>query len=130
VRSYELRDPQALDAPAYYRLRQVDTDQTVTYSAVASLSPGAREAAQVHVYPNPGAGTGLVRLALRGLAGEKLTVQVQDLLGRSVATQRLTPATYQADAPLALPSGIPAGVYVVSVTDGHRHWTVRWTLAP
>lgn len=53
-----------------------------------TLQPTAREAAEVHVYPNPSTGTAVTRLALRGLTNQVLDVRVTDLLGRVVSTQR------------------------------------------
>lgn len=128
ARTYELIDPQPLQALTYYRLRQVDTDGTQATSSVVTLAPTAREAAQVSVYPNPSTGTMATRLALLGLAGRPVTVRVLDLVGRPVATQQLTPATYLADVPLALPAALPAGLYVMSISDGTHTWTTRWTL--
>ena len=128
--TYELRDPQALTGLAYYRLRQVDTDGTTAYSPVVTLAPTAREAAEVHVYPNPSAGTAVARIALRGLDRQQVQIRVVDMLGRTVATQQLIPLGYQADAPLTLPDTLPAGIYVLTLTTATQTWTTRWTLEP
>jgi hypothetical protein len=128
--TYELRDPRRLTGLTYYRLRQVDLDGKTAYSPVVTLAPSAREAAQVNVYPNPAAGATVARLALRGLDGEKVSVRVVDVLGRTVATRQLIPLGYQADAPLALPDNLPAGIYVVTVATATRTWSLRWTLEP
>ena len=69
-------------------------------------------------------------ISRRGLAGLAVQVQVRDLLGRIVSTQQVLPAAYQTDAVLALPLALPAGLYVVSATDGSHTWTTRWTLEP
>jgi hypothetical protein len=128
--TYELRDPRRLTGLTYYRLRQVDLDGTATYSPVVTLAPTAREAAQVNVYPNPSAGAAVARLALRGLDGKQVSVRVVDMLGRTVATRQLIPLGYQADAPLALPDNLPAGMYVVTVATATQTWSLRWTLEP
>ena len=54
-------------------------------------------------------------MALRGLDGERVSVRVVDMLGRTVATQQLTPLGYQADVPLTLPETLPAGMYVMTL---------------
>jgi hypothetical protein len=128
--TYELRNPRRLTGLTYYRLRQVDLDGTATDSPVVTLSPTAREAAQVNVYPNPSAGAAVARLALRGLDGKQVSVRVTDMLGRTVATRQLIPLGYQADAPLALLDNLPAGMYLVTVATATQTWSLRWTLEP
>ncbi|WP_198172865.1 lamin tail domain-containing protein [Hymenobacter ginkgonis] len=128
--NYELRDPRALAGLTYYRLRQVDTDQTATYSPVVTLTPTAREAAEVHVYPNPSAGTASTRIALRGLTNQPINVRVTDILGRTVSTQQLIPMGYQADVPLNLPATLTPGVYSVSLSANGQTWTTRLILEP
>ncbi|WP_345125101.1 CehA/McbA family metallohydrolase [Hymenobacter antarcticus] len=130
ARAYQLADPQPLTGGTYYRLRQVDTDGTTTFSPVVTLSPARQEAAQVSVFPNPTVGHGPVQVALRGLAGRPVTVTVRDLLGRTLLTQHLVPAAYQAVAPLPLAPELPSGVYLVTVTDGSQTWTSRWSREP
>ena len=125
ARTYEWRDPAPLTGRTYYRLRQVDTDQRTAFSPVETLTPGAREAAQAHVYPNPSVGRTVTRLALRGLAQEPVTVQVVDAVGRVVATQQVVPSAYQVDVPLSLPATLPGGIYAVSVRSSARVWTSR-----
>jgi hypothetical protein len=129
-RAYELRDPQPLTGLTYYRLRQVDKDKKVAYSAVATLAPTAREAAQANVYPNPVAGSSNGRLAMRGLTDQKVVVRVTDMLGRVVTTQQFQPATYTADMPLLLPAATAAGIYSVTITAGAQIWTTRWIIKP
>ena len=130
ARAYELADPQPLTGVTYYRLRQVDTDQTTAFSPVVTLSPSRQEAVQVNVFPNPTVGHGPVQLALRGLAGRPVTVTVRDLVGRALLTQHLVPEGYQAVAPLRGSSDLPSGVYVVTVSDGSQTWTSRWSREP
>jgi len=61
--------------------------------------------------PNPFAGT--TALALRGLAGEAVTLTVADVLGRVVERRALTPAADDVD--VSLGAGLAPGVYVVRV---------------
>jgi uncharacterized protein (DUF2141 family) len=107
VRRYELldADPSIHQSTIYYRLRQVDADGTASYSPVRTVArTGA--AAGLALYPNPAHG-GAATLA-GALPGASVTVY--DALGRPV-----TSATADASgtAALALPAGLPAGVYVV-----------------
>ncbi|GAB3588685.1 T9SS type A sorting domain-containing protein [Hymenobacter daeguensis] len=69
--------------PVYYRLRQVDTDGTATYSPVRpvvfarALTPG------IALYPNP-ATAGTTELDLRQLPAGRYEVSVLDATGRAV----------------------------------------------
>ena len=108
--AYQFLDPalaRYAASPVYYRLRQVDTDGTFSYSpvrAVALTSAGTG----LSLYPNPAVGHAAT---LTGTAPGGL-VTVVDALGRPV-TQ--TTADALGTAALALPAGLPAGVYVVRV---------------
>ena len=128
--SYELRDAQPLTQLTTYRIRVEGPSGAGTNSAVARVSPAAREVGQFSVYPNPAAGTVTPHLALRGFAGRAVQVQVRDMLGRVISTQQLAPAAYLDIATLVLPPALPAGLYTISLTDGSRTITTRWTLEP
>ena len=86
----------------YYRLRQVDSDGTATYSPVRVVAVAA---ARLSVFPSPARTSATLVGAAPGTA-----VQVLDALGRTVLTAT-TDAT--GTAPLALPPGLPPGTYVV-----------------
>ncbi len=88
----------------YYRLRQVDFNGTATYSPVRSITM-PYSALELALYPNP-------THTAATLAGAKAgaTVQVFDALGRLVYA---TTAEATGTAALALPAGLPTGVYLV-----------------
>jgi endoglucanase Acf2 len=87
----------------YYRLRQVDLDGTATYSPVRTVA--LAKAGGLALFPNPAHTTATLTGAEPGSA-----VQVLDALGRSVA---IATADAAGTATLALPTGLPSGVYVV-----------------
>ena len=90
-------------APVYYRLQQVDQDGSASYSPVRSLLIGGK--GHLTLFPNPTAGGA----TLIGTAPGML-VRVFDSLGREVSTATADAA---GTAALALPAGLPTGVYVV-----------------
>ncbi|MDO7845919.1 T9SS type A sorting domain-containing protein [Hymenobacter sp. M29] len=107
ARAYELLDAKlpADAATLYYRLRQVDADGSFSYSPVRTVGlTGA--AAGLSLYPNPAHGGAAT---LTG-AAPGAAVTVVDALGRPVTTAT---ADASGTARLALPAGLPAGVYVV-----------------
>jgi len=91
-------------ATLYYRLRQVDLDGSAHYSPVRSVAVAT---ASLAVYPNP-AHEGATLIG----AAPSTTVQLLDALGRVVLT---TTTSATGTAPLALPAGLPGGVYLVRV---------------
>ena len=106
ARSYGFVDAKLPGAARlYYRLRQVDVDGTVTYSPVRAVTP-APTGAGLALFPNP-AHPGLTILT-GAVPGTVVTVF--DALGRHVAT---APVDAVGTAALALPAGLPAGIYLV-----------------
>jgi hypothetical protein len=117
ARTYELLDGQ-LPADAtqfYYRLQQVDNDGSFTYSPVRVVMKGAAEG--LGLYPNPATTRATLTGALPGT-----TVTVFDALGRAVTS---APADASGMATLALPAGLPAGVYVVRAGSKALRLTVE-----
>jgi hypothetical protein len=105
---YQFEDAALASYPgptAYYRLRQVDTDGTETFSPIRTLAVPTSRTAHLQLWPNPTRGT----VAVAGLPAGSV-VQVLDLTGRVLLT-----ATLPANGPLqlALPIGLRPGLYVV-----------------
>ncbi|HEX8504749.1 MAG TPA: T9SS type A sorting domain-containing protein, partial [Hymenobacter sp.] len=115
--AYTLRDAQLPSGAGlvYYRLRQVDRDGTATHSPVRSvvLGPG-----HLALYPNPAAR----RAATLTGAVPGAAVTVHDALGRPVTAAA---ADASGTAVLALPAGLPAGVYVVRAGNQSLRLTVE-----
>jgi len=92
----------------YYRLRQTDTNGTLTYSPVRSVRFAAVAKATATLYPNPSQGQTL--LDLSSLPAGSYLVQVLDLTGRVLRTQHATTQTAALDL-----AGLPQGAYLVLV---------------
>jgi len=101
-------------ARRYYRLRQVDLDGTVTYSAIVVLSRTvAATSSTFEAYPNPF--TDQLSVALPGTYElQATTVTLLSLAGRPVYNAKLSLGTAP-QALTALPE-LPAGVYVLRLT--------------
>lgn len=128
--TYELRDPLPPTGQTYYRLRQVDTDQTATYSPVVTLAPGTPLGRMVRVYPNPRSGQVATSVELLGFADQGLLIQVTDVFGRTVSTQQCTPTTSRAAVALRLPADLATGIYGINIIVGSQHWATRLLIAP
>lgn len=111
------RNPQI---PLYYRLRQVDLNGIFAYSPVrAVVLPGQTSAAAgLALFPNPvHGGAATLRGAVPGTV-----VTIFDALGRLVTS---APADAAGTTTLALPAGLPAGVYVVRAGNKALRLTVE-----
>ena len=93
----------------YYRLRQVDTDGTATYSPVRSVAFTKSLAPTIGLYPNPT--TAVTTLDLSQLPTGTYQVQVLDATGRVVLNTRLAAGLPH---PLAV-SPVASGTYTVLV---------------
>lgn len=112
MHQYTSFDNTNLTNQLYYRLRQIDADNTATYSpmvTVASLAP------RFVLYPNPTQDHLTIALAVGR------TVQVFDLAGYLVQTTTL-PASGQLSV-----SALPAGTYMLRVLLPDQIRTLRFT---
>ncbi|OUJ74162.1 hypothetical protein BXP70_10515 [Hymenobacter crusticola] len=84
--SYEAIDNQPLIGTSYYRLKQTDSDGTISYSPVATILNGAGSM-NVSVYPNPT--QDVVTISLGQLVVEGAQAQVTNMMGQAIRTQQL-----------------------------------------
>ncbi|MGI4866057.1 MAG: PA14 domain-containing protein [Janthinobacterium lividum] len=111
---YQLLDRAPLAGVSYYRLRQVDLDNSAHYSPVATVQLATQATAPLlTLAPNPT--TGRVTVQLVQANAQVATLQVFDALGRQVHQQPLRAATTQ-EQTLDL-QALPAGVYLVRVAS-------------
>lgn len=114
---YAFRDTRPLPGKAYYRIKQVDTDGTFSYSEVRTVVFG--EKYRLKVFPNPVKNL----LTLQGLSGDvgAASIQVFNGLGQQVQipTQRLG-AIQQLDF-----SRVAHGYYTVQVRWKDQREVVR-----
>jgi hypothetical protein len=121
--AYTFVDAQPVAGVAYYRLRQVDTDGTATFSPLAVVSGGELSPAlALTAVPNPS--TGQFTLLADFPASTQLRGTVVNMLGQSVLTlNELVPAG-AARLPLDL-SAQPAGMYLVQLLGPAGSTTLR-----
>jgi hypothetical protein len=116
--SYQLVDPVIMHYGAdlvYYRLRQVDTDDTAAYSPVRTVA--VARPAGLALFPNPTHNAATLTGAQPGAS-----VVVLDAVGRTVATFA---ANASGTASLTLPQPLASGVYVVRTGSSALRLTVE-----
>ena len=110
-------------ATVYYRLRQVDTDGAVAYSAVRTVALPAAGLV-VQAYPVPARGTS-VQLAVATPVAGAASLTVASVLGQVLLTRQVALAA--GPNSLALPEAAqwPRGVYVLRLTQGSTYQTAK-----
>ena len=100
------------DVVKYYRLKQVDTDGTFSYTRTVSIAAG--KPAAWALSPNPAAG----QTAIAGLQGEA-RVQVLDLSGKTLHQQTVK------DQQLVRLGTLAPGSYIMQVEQQGRRENLR-----
>lgn len=100
--------------PLYYRLRMVDTDGSIEYSPVRTVTL-ARRTLEAALAPNPGSA---VNLYLNLQTAQEFRVRITDALGRTVYEQRHFAETGESAWPLPT-AQLPDGTYQV-LLQGER----------
>jgi hypothetical protein len=121
--TYSFVDRQPVASVAYYRLRQVDTDGTATYSPIVAVA-GAASSGEASLTAAPNPSTGLFNLLTTLAAPAQVEIAVYNTLGRPVLTVRQTLPAGTTTLPLDLQAQ-PAGVYVVRLQGAAEPLTLR-----
>lgn len=127
-RSYELLDANVSRYAAsivYYRLRQVDTDGTETFSPVRAVRVAALLELAVEAFPNPLPPNQALSLGIRSATKGPALLSVSDALGRTRLRQPLALDPGYAVVELAAVAGWPEGVYLVRLEQDGGHQAVK-----
>jgi len=100
----------------YYRLREVATDHSVTYSPVQSVRCGAAVALQMQAFPNPFQGP--VSLAIESGQVQAATLRLSDAQGHLLVQRELTLPVGPATVALAETTSLRPGIYFLQVQTG------------
>lgn len=118
---YRFVDKNPLQGRSYYRLRQVDMDQSHAYSQVVTvLRVGT---GSLVLYPNPANDVLWVKMDAQG--EDLLRVQVMDAVGRIHSEQRATVPKDGGMLSIAL-QDLAQGTYILHITQGGQRWTERF----
>lgn len=101
--TYQATDPNAHAGKSWYRLRQEDTDGTVTYSTVRLVAGSGDKPATLRVWPVPS--NGPVTVQVDGI--DKEVLQVFDTRGRLVQQRTVVQGTSQTIG------NLPPGTYII-----------------
>lgn len=99
----------------YYRIKQVDVDGAFNYTDIKSIDLKKNSSVKLDGYPNPV--KDLYHLTITGIKDDKVSIDVFDILGRSVSRQSLSIFKGANYHDLNLGSYSP-GTYIVRVSSG------------
>lgn len=110
-----------------YRLKQIDTDGTTSFSETRTLRIGAPDRFSLHaLFPNPAQGQVTLRYALPSKTD--VSIRVYDVLGRRVATfQRGTEDAGRKEVQVST-SRLSTGTYFVRMQAGEKMKTEKLTV--
>ena len=108
---YTFLDKRALYGTAYYQLKQVDFDGTITRSDIVSVVHSNNNRS---IYPNPITTGKDVKIKFTSSIDQSIMVKVTDVSGRTVLTNHH--ATNRGENELVLPtSKLIAGIYMITL---------------
>jgi hypothetical protein len=116
-KSYDFMHLEEYGELVYYRVKQVDLDGKVDYSkAVVAKRTSKLPEFHVSMYPVP-LNVQDLNLKIQTVQKTDITITINDLLGRGVYTERVSPQGYTTDHKLSL-SHLQNGTYHVTIDNG------------
>lgn len=127
ARSYEFRDPDVQVGTYFYRLKQIDTNGSFTYSEAKEVSVKPPDQYQLSQnYPNPF--NPKTNIIFRLKEDGRVSIRLYDVLGREVMTvvdRRMKAGTHK----LTIDgSQLPSGLYLYSMKAGNFHQVKKMAL--
>ncbi|NDK57548.1 T9SS type A sorting domain-containing protein [Pontibacter sp. BT213] len=115
--TYNYTDKLPKNGTNYYRLKQVDYDNTYSYTKTLAIKWQAGDAIQLAMVPNP-CRNGDCKIALTNAADRKTLLQLKDMAGRVIYSKTVTSDSHLFELPLN-ELGKYKGLYFLSATtDG------------
>jgi len=108
-----------------YRLKQVDTDGSTSYSKIVAVERGVKELKLLETYPNPASQRATLRYAVP--ERQKVTIYLYDVLGRRVRTVVDREKEGRQETNLEL-SNLSSGVYFLRLSAGNKTRTRKLTV--
>ena len=120
-------DVTPLQGWSYYRLKEVDFDETTSYSEIRSVYfDGNGNGVSLNAWPNPVSG-GALQVSLTGLTQQSdVRLQIHDAIGRVCADQQLSAhqdGTIRTT--VTVDQNLPSGVYYLTAFSGEFSETKR-----
>ena len=113
--TYSFNDEKPLAVKGFYRLKQMDKDGRFSYSSVITINgKPVTQLSITGVYPNPVANR--FNLLVNTPVSNRVSIAVRNFSGQPIMQQQRTLTTGNNSIPMNA-AALPAGVYIISVTD-------------
>ena len=126
--AYSWTDASASASPTvYYRLRQVDTDSTSSYSPVRQVTRmvAGMNPLPLQAYPNPGQPGQAPQVLLATTQAGVASLRLNDALGHVLCERSLPVLAGRNTLALTEAAALPAGLYLLQLRLGDQHQTLR-----
>ena len=115
--SYEYTHLEEFGEMVYYRIKQIDRDEKIDYSKIVNVKRSSKlPEFQVSMYPIP-LNTNELNLKIQTVQKTEIVININDLLGRSVFTEKVNPQGYITNHKLTL-DHLQKGTYQVMIDNG------------
>lgn len=119
--NYEFLDVHPFNGENYYRLKQVDINQTYSYSPIRFINLNSTSSIDVKVNPNPIQDKN-VQLHFTQSINENFEIQVFHSNGQTIMKKQIT-ANGSPQYSISLPNNISGGIYYVKILSGNQFKT-------
>lgn len=109
----------------YYRLRQADTDGSITYSPVRTVAVPVKVGLLARAYPNPSALGVAVELNIHTSQVGMITLLLTDALGRQLSQQQVSLPLGTSVLSLQETAKLATGVYLLHVQQDSQQQTLK-----
>lgn len=123
LNNYSATDAQPLSGNNFYRIKAVDKNGAVKYTAIVKVAI-TNGVPSITIQPNPVVNRS-INLALNNIAAGKYNFAVYNMLGQKIISQSLTHAGGSASQLVTLPASAKAGTYVVKLFNETTNFSVR-----
>jgi len=120
---YNVLDKKPMQGNNFYRIKVVDKNGKVSYSAVVAINTGITKSS-VAVQPNPVLNK-IINLQLNNIAAGSYTIAICNINGQQICNQKIMHAGGNAMQQIILPSSVTHGVYIVRVFNKTTTYNMR-----
>jgi hypothetical protein len=127
---YSYTDQHPISGTNYYRLKQIDFDQAVTYSKIISVEATDQPGPLIIVFPNPSDQSDVIQIMLKGVvSGTPAKVSITSANGHMIHTFITTTDDFnQIKIDQNISTNMAKGIYLISVKLSYRILNTKWVV--
>lgn len=118
-------DPNPYVGISYYRLKQTDFNGRTSYSTIIPIENNTNSEAGISLFPNPSDENNSTFIALNGLTGQEVLVDIKDVTGKELLSKKIIVNSNNEIFTLGKGPIFSKGIYMVSVSSRNKLFTKR-----